>query len=63
LGLTVDDLKKLDLENAPPDVKAALEATKAKAKRAAEEYRRDAGFEPAQGAKTSPSRRPGAIKL
>jgi hypothetical protein len=62
-GITADDLRKLDLENAPPDVKAALEAAKAKAKKAVEEYKRDASFEPAQRPKAPPSRRPGALKL
>ncbi|MDR2302455.1 MAG: hypothetical protein LBF38_10500 [Deltaproteobacteria bacterium] len=62
MGLTVEDLKKLDLRNLPPDIQKSFDKTKLEVKKAGEQAARDLSLETSKSPKRSFSRS-GAIKL
>lgn len=62
LGLTKDDLRKLDRDNPPPEVRPAIEKARQAAKLAGEAVARDNNFKGPPASKPRRSRA-GAIKI
>ncbi|MDR2443041.1 MAG: hypothetical protein LBE31_05925 [Deltaproteobacteria bacterium] len=64
LGLTEEDLRKLELNDMPPDIKKIVDETRLEAKKAGERVARDLGFQASTSSKSPSSRcRAGAIRL
>ncbi|MDR2301027.1 MAG: hypothetical protein LBF38_03150 [Deltaproteobacteria bacterium] len=62
VGLTEEDLRKLELTNLPPDVKKIVDETRREAQKAGERVARDSSFQNSKSPRRSFSRA-GAIKL
>jgi hypothetical protein len=62
VGLTEDDLRKIDLSDMPPDVKKIVDETKLAVRMAGEQVARDLSFQNPKSSRRSFSRS-GALKL
>jgi ribosomal protein L16 Arg81 hydroxylase len=62
VGLTEEDLRKLELTNLPPDIKKIVDETRREAQKAGEQVARDLSFQNSNSPRRSFSRA-GALKL